>query len=69
MPTRKQIGDLRFPNIKGLPDDDVHLLHHCIVQITRMRRSIDETDRQLALSYEAVKQSCELLMRLQLRGL
>jgi len=64
MPTRKQIKDLRCPNIKGLPKDNVHLLHHSIVQIARMRRSIEEMDRQLALSYKALKESRELLKRI-----
>jgi len=65
MPTRKQIKDLRCPHIKGLPERDVHLLHHSIVQIARMRRSIEETDHQVALSEKALEQSRELLKRLQ----
>ena len=65
MPTRKQIKDLRFPNIKGLPEGDVRLLHASIVQIARMRRSIEEADQQLALSKRALEQSRELLKRLE----
>jgi len=64
MPTRTQIKDLRFP-IKGLPEGDARLVHDSIVQIARMRRSIEETEQQLALSKKALEQSRELLKRLE----
>jgi len=65
MPTHKQVKDLRCPAVKGLPDDDVRLLHDSIMRIAQMRRSIEETDHQLALSKKALGQSRELLKRLR----
>jgi hypothetical protein len=65
MHTRKQVNDLRRPNIKGLPDDEVHLLHHSLEQIAWMVRSIEKTDQQLMRSYKALEQSRELLKRVR----
>jgi len=61
----KRIEDLRCPNLKGLPDDVVHTLHHSIVDIVRMRRSIERTDKVLELSMLAAYESCELLKRVR----
>jgi len=69
MRMRKQIEDLRCPATKGLPEDAVRLLHHSLVDIVRMRRSIETTDRQLKLSHEAIFETCELLSRLRWLGL
>jgi hypothetical protein len=47
---RKQIEKLQFTNINGLPDDVVHALHHSIVGLARMRRSIEDADKALERS-------------------
>lgn len=60
---RKWIEDLRCPNVKGLPDDVVYILHHSLVDIVRMRRSIECTNKILELSMQAAAESCELLKR------
>jgi hypothetical protein len=41
---RKQIAEVRCPNISGVPDDIVHMLHHSLVGILQMRRSIESVD-------------------------
>ena len=66
---RKRIDGLRFPNINGLPEDVVHSLHHSLVHITRMRRSIERTDNLVKRSMLAVSESCQLLKRLRCNGL
>jgi len=68
MRTRKQIESLRCPDIKGLPDDVVHILHHSLVDIARMRRSIEYTDKALEHSTRAASESWELLKRLRANG-
>jgi hypothetical protein len=65
----KWIDALRCPNVKGLPDDVVRTLHHSIVDIVRMRRSIERTDKALELSMLAAFESCELLKRVRSDGL
>ena len=60
-PTRKQIANLRCPDIKGLLDDVVHVLRHSIVDITRMRRSIEFTDEAIECSARAAFESWKLL--------
>jgi hypothetical protein len=69
MPNRKRIEDLRCPNIKGLPENVVQLLHRSLVEIAHLRRSIENTDQQVALSSKAVFQSCELLRRIHAQGI
>jgi hypothetical protein len=66
---RKRIEILRFPNIKGLPEDVVHTLHHSLVHIACMRRSIERTDNVVNRSMLAAFESCELLKRLRYNGL
>jgi hypothetical protein len=58
---RKWIEDLRCPNIKGLPED--------VVDIVRMRRSIERTNKILELCMQAAAESCELLKRLRYHSL
>src|SRR5262245_20841243 len=66
---RKQIEDIRCPAIKGLPEDTVHLLHYSVVDIVKMRRSIDSTDQAIALSSKAIFDTCELLKSLGGKGM
>jgi hypothetical protein len=68
MPNRKRIEDLRCPNIKGLPENVVHLLHRSLVEIVHLRGSIENTDQQVALSSKAVFESCELLKQIHAQG-
>jgi len=65
----KRIEDLRCPHIKGLPEDVVHTLHHSLVDIVRMRRSIERTNKVLEHSMLAAAESSELLKRLRYGGL
>jgi hypothetical protein len=44
---RKRIEDVRYPADKGLPDDIYHVLHHCFVEILKMRRSIESANARL----------------------
>jgi hypothetical protein len=46
-----RIEDVRCPAVKGLPDDIYHVLHHCFVQILKMRRSIESANALLKASY------------------
>jgi hypothetical protein len=50
---RKRIEDVRCPDVKGLPDDIYHILHHSFVEILKMRRSIESTDALIDTSREA----------------
>ena len=68
MLTRKRIEDIRCPMIKGLPQDIVHILHHTLVEIAIMRRSIESADREVERSLHAVFESCELLRTLRTKG-
>jgi hypothetical protein len=65
---RKQIGDVRCPNIKGLPDDIVHMLHHSFVGILQMRRSIDRADFWIETGRKAAIEGLDLLARLKAQG-
>jgi len=62
-PRRKRIEDVRCPNVKGLPDDVYHVLHHSFVDILKMRRSIETADMLIDTSREAVLDSREVLRR------
>ena len=68
MSAPRQITAVRCPAIKGLPDDVVHLLHHCVVELVHIRRGIEDADRQVARASRAVFESCELLRRLAEQG-
>jgi diguanylate cyclase len=65
---RKRIEDVRFPDIKGLPVDIVHMLHHSCVGILRMRRSIESADIVVALARAATNDARALLARLKAEG-
>ena len=69
MSTRKRIEDIRCPMIKGLPPDIVHMLHHSLVEIAIMRRSIESADREVERSLLAVFESRELLRALRTKGM
>ena len=60
---RKSIEDVRCPNVKGLPDDIYHMLHHSFVHILKMRRSIESADVLIDTSRKAVIESCNMLKR------
>jgi len=67
-PERKQIERLRCPNISRLPDNVVHTLHHSIVDIARLRGSIENTDVMVERSMLAAFEKCELLKRMRYSG-
>jgi len=58
---RRAIDDIRYP----LPRDTVIMLHHKMVQITLMRRSIEATRVQVDQSIRAIWETRELLARLR----
>jgi len=58
---RLPVEDVRCPNVKGLPDDVYHLLHHSFADILKMRRSIENVDVRIDTSMEAILKSRELL--------
>jgi hypothetical protein len=66
---RKQIADLRCPDINGLPPDIVHMLHHSFVDILEMRRSIESADLAVKSGRMAAIEGLDLLARLKAEGL
>lgn len=62
---RTRIEALRIPDVKGLPDDIYHMLHHSFVDIVKMRRSIESVDAHIDRSREAILESREILQRLR----
>lgn len=58
---RKRIQDIRCPAINGVSEEVIHLLHHSVVDIVRMRRSIESADEAIARSSNAIFDGCELL--------
>jgi hypothetical protein len=65
---RKLIADVRCPDIKGLPDDIVHMLHHSFVGIVQMRRSIERADLAVESGSKAAIEGLALLERLKAEG-
>jgi hypothetical protein len=65
---RKQIADVRCPDISGLPDDIVHVLHHSFVHILQMRRSIECADILVKSGRDAAIEGFDLLARLKAEG-
>ena len=65
--TRKRIEDVRIPAVKGISDDLYHLIHHSVVGIVRMRRSIESADAAISSSKIAIAGSKALLGRLETR--
>ena len=57
----RTIDDIRCP----LPRDTVITLHHTMVEITLMRRSIEATRLQVDQSIRAIWETRELLARLR----
>jgi hypothetical protein len=65
---RKSIEDVRCPNVKDLPNDIYHMLHHSFVEILKMRRSIESADAHIDKSIEAATDSWDVLKRAQDAG-
>ena len=61
--TRKRIEDVRIPAVRGMSDDLYHLMHHSVVGIVRMRRSIESADAAISSSEMAIAESKALLKR------
>ena len=61
--TRKRIEDVRIPAVRGISDDLYHLMHHSVVGIVRMRRSIEGADVAISSSKMAIAESKALLRR------
>ena len=62
---RKRIEDVRVPDVKGLPDEIYHMLHHSFVRILKMLRSIESVDAHLDASEKAILESRDLLKRVR----
>jgi hypothetical protein len=60
--------EVRCPNISGLPDDIVHMLHHSFVGILQMRKSIESVDLAVNTGCKAVNEGLILLERLKAEG-
>jgi hypothetical protein len=56
---RMPIEDVRCPNIKGLPDNIYHMLHHSFIEILKMRRSIESMDAGIEQSTKAIVESLD----------
>jgi hypothetical protein len=65
---RKQIADVRCPDINGLPVDIIQMLHHSFVGILQMRRSIESADLTVELGRAAAIEARALLARLSAEG-
>jgi hypothetical protein len=59
---------VRCPDVKGLPDDIYHILHHSFVEILKMRRSIESADAFADKSREAIIEAREVLKRVRDEG-
>jgi len=62
------IDGIRCPAIKGLPRETVHILHHSLVGLVCMQRSIEDVKLQVDRSWDAVRESRKLLHRLRKEG-
>ena len=62
------IDQIRCPVIRGLDKDTVDMLHTSLVQIVKMRRSIECAQLQVHRSWRAAYESEDLLRRLRERG-
>ena len=60
---RKRIEDVRCPDVKGLPDDIYHILHHSFVDILKMRRSIESVDALIVVSEKSIIETRDMLKR------
>lgn len=65
----KQISNVKSPNINGLPDDIAHMLHHSIIDILLMLRSIESANLVAKSGREAAIEGRDLLARLKAGGL
>jgi hypothetical protein len=52
---RKRVEDVRCPDINGLSDEHVHMLHRSYVDILGMRRSIETADLHASESRKALR--------------
>jgi hypothetical protein len=66
--TQHCVDDIRCPAIEGLPPETVAMLHHSLVDIVHMRRSIESVKLRTRNSLDAARESAELLRRLHLEG-
>ena len=66
--TQHRIDHIRCPAIKGLPTETVDMLHHSIVDIVRLRRSIERAQLQVSRSWDAAIDSMMLLGKLRQEG-
>jgi len=66
---RKQIEDIRYPAVEGLPEDTAFVLQQSFVQIVKMRWSIECIDQRIAQSSRAIFETQEILQLLRERAL
>ena len=62
------IDRIRCPAIKGLSPDIVHMLHHSLVGLVHLQRSIEDAKLQVGLSWRAAYESEDMLRQLRERG-
>jgi len=62
------IDRIRCPTIKGLPRDTVHILHKSLVDIVRMRMSVELAGVQLKRSHRSLRETNDLLERVRTQG-
>jgi hypothetical protein len=62
---RQHIKDVRRPEVSGLSNDISHMLHRSLVEIRRMRRSIESSGTHIDASREAINDSWHVLKRAQ----
>jgi hypothetical protein len=65
---RLRIEELRFPDIKGQPEETVRHTHRSFVRILRVVRSLETADSLVDSSRNAVIESRDLLARLKAEG-
>ena len=61
------INRIRSPAIQGLPRVTVHILHHSLT-LVYLRQRVDDAKLQVDRSWEAVRESKNLLRRLHTEG-
>ena len=67
-PTGNTTQDLRCPAINGLPEHMVHMLHHSLTELVRLRRGLETTNKQIEQARQTALSASELLRQLRLQG-
>jgi len=59
------IVGLRCPTINGLDAEIVHILHHSLTDLVRLRLSLKQTDKVIKQARKTIGEAHELLERLR----